>query len=86
MTPLCPNRITLIELLLRTHYTVGLPQIVCMGRVGQRIPKLMPTKSSEMVSSYDYLSQFNCIGQHLRVTAFYSKALLSYVVINSSCM
>ena len=55
-------------------------------RVGQKIPKLMPTKSSEMVSSYDYLSQKNCISQHLVVTAFYSKALLSYVVINSSCM
>ena len=31
MTPLCLNRITPIELLLRTHYTAVIYQIVCMG-------------------------------------------------------
>ena len=56
------------------------------GRVGLIIPKLEQTKAGEMVSSYDYISHFNCFRQHIGVTAFYSEALLVYVVKNSSCM
>ena len=64
-------------------------QKVCGGysiRVGQKVPKLMQTKAGEMVSSYDYLSQLDCIRHPIGVTAFYSEALLVYVVKNSSCM
>ena len=59
---------------------------VCTIRVGLIIPKLEQTKAGEMVSSYDYISHFNCFRQHIGVTAFYSEALLVYVVKNSSCM
>ena len=58
----------------------------CSNRVGLIIPKLEQTKAGEMVSSYDYISHFNCFRQHIGVTAFYSEALLVYVVKNSSCM
>ena len=65
-----------------TSENIGAPGI----RVGLIIPKLEQTKAGEMVSSYDYISHFNCFRQHIGVTAFYSEALLVYVVKNSSCM
>ena len=75
------NWLKIVDFLIKAHFSR-----VRFSRVGQKVPKLMQTKAGEMVSSYDYLSQLDCIRHPIGVTAFYSEALLVYVVKNSSCM